>query len=242
MNLTVDIGNTLTKAAVFEEGQLVDTFRFEGFSVEYLERVYEIYPDIKNAITVCTRKGCEEADDYLSAHVSHYIRFKHGVKVPLKNLYKTPQTLGYDRLAAAVGAATLYPGCNALVCDFGSAITIDVVTAAGVFIGGNISPGAGMRFRALNHFTGKLPLRELPEQTVLIGGNTFEAIEGGVVNGIVFELEGYIERVSEQFRDLRLIFTGGDGDFFANRLKNPIFVTYDLVLYGLNRILEYNIR
>ena len=128
-----------------------------------------------------------------------------------------------------------------MLADCGTAITVDMVSAAGEFLGGNISPGAASRFRALHEYTCSLPLRALrPGETELLGRDTFSAIESGVIDGIVYEIEGYIGRLSARYPDLRIIFTGGDGNFFAKRVKNPIFATYDLVVYGLNRILEYN--
>ncbi len=140
--------------------------------------------------------------------------------------------------------ATLYPGNNVLIVDFGTAITFDFVSAEGEFLGGNISPGAATRFRALHHFTDTLPLCSFPQQEkpTLLGDSTRSAIESGVVNGIVYEIEGYIRDLEQRYEDLRIVFTGGESDFFAKRLKNTIFATYDLVAYGLNRILEYNAK
>jgi type III pantothenate kinase len=98
------------------------------------------------------------------------------------------------------------------------------------------------RFRALHEYTSRLPLRSLSEDAVLIAGDSNQAVESGVVNGIVYEIEGYVARLSEEYDDLKIIFTGGDSNFFAKRLKNTIFATYDLVAFGLNRILEHNAK
>ena len=240
MNLAIDIGNTLAKMAVIEDGQVVDTFKFENAGESEVASVLESYPDVTAAILVSSR-DVEATESFLKSRVSKYVRFDHTVSVTLKNLYRTPHTLGCDRLAAAVGANALYPESNVLIVDFGTAITIDMVSAQGEFLGGNISPGAVTRFRALHDYTSTLPLRTLKEEeTELLGKDTFSAIESGVINGIVYEIEGYIGRISAQYPNLRIIFTGGDGNFFAKRVKNPIFATYDLVVYGLNRILEYN--
>lgn len=157
----------------------------------------------------------------LRRRLGRFIRFGHGVPVPIRNGYATPDTLGADRLAAAVGAATLYPGNNVLIVDFGTAITFDFVSAEGEFLGGNISPGAATRFRALHHFTRKLPLCELIDREVFMGRDTVSAIEGGVVNGIVYEVEGYIRDLERKYDGLRIIFTGGDSNFFAKRVKKP---------------------
>lgn len=242
MNIAVDIGNSLVKAAVFDDGQVVETFRSKAADKHFFDGIFESYPDIDAAILVSSGPGEAEAEELLMSRTERFLKFGPDVKVPLKNLYETPQTLGCDRLAAAVGADVLYPKSNILIVDFGTAITIDLVTAAGEFRGGNISPGAMTRFRALHDYTSKLPLRALSDDTALISANSNQAVESGVINGIVYEIEGYIARLSQDYEDLKIIFTGGDSNFFAKRLKNTIFATYDLVVYGLNRILEYNAK
>lgn len=239
-NLAVDIGNTLAKAAVFEGGQAVETFKGEGDPVRFLDGILADYPGVGAAVMVSSRGEVPEVENYLRSRVEKYMQFRPGVPVPIKNLYDTPQTLGCDRLAAAVGAHALYPGSNIFIADLGTAITLDVVTAAGEFIGGNISPGASTRLRALHDYTGRLPLVSLDGEVEEIGTASERAVRSGVVNGIVYELEGYIARLERKYGPLRIIFTGGDSDFFAKRVKNTIFATYDLVVYGLNRILDYN--
>ena len=160
--------------------------------------------------------------------------------MPIGNAYLTPETLGRDRLAAAVGATVLYPGENVLIVDFGTAVTIDLVTADATFRGGCISPGMKTRFRALHDYTAKLPLCAATESEELAGLNTRQAIELGVMNGITFEIEGYAARMRSRIEDLCVIFTGGDANFFVKRIKNTIFANCNLVFCGLNRILEYN--
>jgi type III pantothenate kinase len=185
MNLAIDIGNTLAKAAVIDGGQVVDIYKAEAFGTDYLEKIFRRYPAIDRAILVSTRGGEEALAEWLRERVKQLVRFDHTTPVPIKNGYKTPETLGLDRLAAAVGAVALHPGTAALVVDFGTAITIDLVSADGEFRGGNISPGASARFRALHEFTGKLPLRTLTEATEELGTSSFSAIESGVINGIL---------------------------------------------------------
>ncbi len=241
MNLTIDIGNTCVKLTVIEGGQVVDFFRTDTLSTSYVERVLDNFPGITGAILISVRTDTDAPIEALLQHrVSRFIRFGQGVPIPIRNGYTTPDTLGADRLAAAVGAAALYPGSNVLIVDFGTAITFDFVSAEGEFLGGNISPGAEMRFKALHHFTQQLPLCRLTDREIFMGRDTAGAIEGGVVNGILYEVEGYIRDLEQKYSALRTIFTGGDSNFFAKRLKKPIFATYDLVAYGLNRILEYN--
>lgn len=242
MNLAVDIGNTLIKMAVVDKGQVVDTFKTERGEKGYIDSVFEAYPGINSAIMVCSGGESPEIERVLIEKLGGFMLFTNQIPVPIENLYATPKTLGCDRLAAAVGANALYPDSNVLIVDFGTAITIDFVNSQNQYLGGNISPGAGLRFRALHEYTNALPLLSFSDEVALIGDTTQSAIINGVINGVVFEVEGYISEFEKKYDDLRVIFTGGDGNFFAKRLKNPIFATYDLVVYGLNRILEYNAK
>ena len=243
MNLAIDIGNTLAKLAVIDDGQVVDFQKTEKIDSAFVERILEENPEIEAAIIVSTGEYETAWEQMLEKRMKRFIRFGAETPIPIENGYATPQTLGLDRLAAAVAANALYPNSNVLIVDFGTAITVDFVSAEGRFLGGNISPGAATRFRALHHFTKRLPLCELDEESVrLLGNSTQTAIESGVVNGIVYEIEGYIRDLQQRYNNLRIIFTGGESDFFAKRLKNTIFATYDLVAYGLNRILEYNAK
>lgn len=241
MNLIIDIGNSLAKAVVVEDGREVDVVRSENLDAALVATLLERHPGIGAAILSSLRPVPGEVEDFIRARVGRYLRFDNTTPVPLVNRYATPETLGTDRLAAAVGASDIFPGENILVVDFGTAITIDIVTAAGEFLGGNISPGAGARFRALHDYTCSLPLRNLPEaECNLTSRNSHDAIENGVVTGILHEIEGYIARLSEEYPGLKIIFTGGDGIYFAKRLKYPIFANYNPVIRGLNRILEFN--
>ena len=243
MNLAIDIGNTLAKLAVIDDGQVVDFQKTEKIDSAFVEKILEENPEIEAAIIVSTGEYETAWEQMLEKRMKRFIRFGAETPIPIENGYATPQTLGLDRLAAAVAANALYPNSNVLIVDFGTAITVDFVSAEGRFLGVNISPGAATRFRALHHFTKRLPLCELDEDSVrLLGNSTQTAIESGVVNGIVYEIEGYIRDLQQRYNNLRIIFTGGESDFFAKRLKNTIFATYDLVAYGLNRILEYNAK
>ena len=241
MNLVVDFGNTLVKLAVFDKGELVAQRCMERLHPSVLEELLSEWP-VRRAVVASTRGEVDDVAAMLRRRVDYLLEFTSQTSVPIGNAYLTPETLGRDRLAAAVGATVLYPGENVLIVDFGTAITFDFVSAEREFLGGNISPGAATRFRALHHFTRKLPLCELIDREVFMGRDTVSAIEGGVVNGIVYEVEGYIRDLERKYDGLRIIFTGGDSNFFAKRVKKPIFATYDLVAYGLNRILEYNAK
>ena len=228
MNLVVDFGNTLVKLAVFDKGELVAQRCMERLHPSVLEELLSEWP-VRRAVAAMLRR-----------RVDYLLEFTSQTSVPIGNAYLTPETLGRDRLAAAVGATVLYPGENVLIVDFGTAVTIDLVTADNTFRGGCISPGVTMRFRALHDYTAKLPLCAATGGEGLSGLTTEEAIELGVMNGIAFEIEGYVTRMREKIDGLRVIFTGGDAKFFVKRIKNTIFANCNLVFCGLNRILEHN--
>lgn len=240
MNLTLDIGNTRVKATVFDGGLIAGRFEATDADKALVETIKAAHPDIEAAIVTSTREDAGQTAETLRLHIPRVLTLDAQTKIPIRNLYSTPSTLGSDRLAAAVGANHLFPTTNILIVDFGTAITFDVVSAAGEFLGGNISPGAAMRFRALHEFTSRLPEGRLTYDVSLTAISTRQAVDSGVIVGIVHEIEGYISHLGRKFDGLSVIFTGGDADYFAKQLKNPIFANYDLVALGLNRILEYN--
>lgn len=239
MNLVVDIGNTLLKLAVFDGGRLVA----QQCVGELREETFAGLlggARAARAVVASTRGEAPAIVEAVRRHTDYLLEFTPATPVPIGNAYLTPATLGRDRLAAAVGAATLYPGRNALIVDFGTAVTLDFVSADGVFRGGCISPGMAMRFRALHEYTAALPLCDATDSAELLGRTTDEAVRLGVMNSLAFEIEGYIARMQGEIEDLCVIFTGGDTNFFAKRIKNTIFANCNLVFCGLNRILEYN--
>ena len=238
MNLVVDIGNTLLKLAVFDGGRLVA----QQCVGELREETFAGLLGGARAAraVVASTRGEAPAIAAVRRHTDYLLEFTPATPVPIGNAYLTPATLGRDRLAAAVGAATLYPRRNALIVDFGTAVTLDFVSADGVFRGGCISPGMAMRFRALHEYTAALPLCDATDSAELLGRTTDEAVRLGVMNSLAFEIEGYIARMQGEIEDLCVIFTGGDTNFFAKRIKNTIFANCNLVFWGLNRILEYN--
>ena len=239
MNLVVDIGYTLLKLAVFDGGRLVA----QQCVGELREETFAGLlggARAARAVVASTRGEAPAIVEAVRRHTDYLLEFTPATPVPIGNAYLTPATLGRDRLAAAVGAATLYPGRNALIVDFGTAVTLDFVSADGVFRGGCISPGMAMRFRALHEYTAALPLCDATDSAELLGRTTDEAVRLGVMNSLAFEIEGYIARMQGEIEDLCVIFTGGDTNFFAKRIKNTIFANCNLVFWGLNRILEYN--
>ena len=240
MDLTVDIGNTATKLGLFRKNKLLSTHilrqpthqKIVQFGIKRMVNNI-IISSVNNNVTIHTQR--------LKPYFENVIELTHELKLPLTLNYKTPSKLGKDRIAAAVGGAALFPDQNLLVIDAGSAITFDVVTSEGTFLGGNISPGLQMRFRALNEFTNQLPLLRKQETTPTFGKNTSEAMLAGVQNGIIFEIDRYIEIVQTTYTLSQIIMTGGDSKFFDNKLKYPIFAEPNLTSFGLYKILKHNI-
>ena len=235
----MDIGNSLVKAALFEQGRLVAQRSAEQAGPLFFEELLQGRRAAR-AIVSSTRGAVPEVVELVRARAGRVLEFTPQTPVPIGNAYLTPETLGRDRLAAAVGAAACWPGRNVLIVDFGTAVTIDLVTADGTFRGGCISPGLRMRFRALHDYTARLPLCSASESEELVGRTTEEALQLGVMNAMTFEIEGYMSRLGEKIDDLCVIFTGGDAKYFAKRIKNTIFANCNLVFCGLDRILEYN--
>jgi len=241
MNLVIDLGNSYAKIAVCEGTEIIESAISEKISNREIAYFISSYKELKGAIISSVVNHSRELSDYLDATFDVFLELTSQTPLPLVNLYKTPDRLGYDRIAAVTGAHTIFPERNVLVIDAGTAITFDVVTDRGEYIGGNISPGMQMRFKALHKFTSRLPYL-LPEDDAvrMLGTTTDEAIISGVVNGLVHEIEGYISGISGKYKKLKVVLTGGDANSFDKRLKNSIFVVSHLNLIGLNRILDYN--
>ena len=239
MNLIIDIGNSRVKWAVFDQQQLVHTkISEEELSPENIDDFMTQYGVPQKVILSTVRPYPEKINDYLHRKVIRFVRLDHQTPVPIKNCYLTPRTLGLDRLAAAVGAIDRFPGHNLLIIDAGTAITFDVITASNEFLGGNISPGMTMRFQALHHYTRQLPLLQPSDELSLIGTTTSTAIINGIQNGILFEVETYINQLKEKFGQLKTIITGGDSKRIANHLNKNVYLDMNLTAKGLNRILN----
>lgn len=245
MNLIIDIGNTFAKIAVMDAGQ-----QLQGREVHpeltsaIIERYVSEYGHFDGVILSTTRHTDTATEEQIKTLTSNFIHFDSQTPVPLVNMYESPTTLGADRMAAAVGAWHAAPDSEILIVDLGSAITIDRVSHRGEYLGGNISPGMAMRFEALHRLTDRLPLCTHPDtlrhSLQVTSKSTRSAIENGVVQGIIFEIEGYISRISQEKSPLNVFFTGRDAKYFADNVKKPIFVLYDLVFQGLSLILDYN--
>jgi type III pantothenate kinase len=239
MNLVLDIGNTHSKAGWFEEGRLAENKRFGRITPRQLTGILSQYP-VDRVIVSSVNQPVRDMFRIAGWGLKTLLFLDHTLPLPFKINYKSPETLGHDRIAAAAGAWCIYPRSPILVIDLGTAITIDFVSADGIFMGGNISPGLHTRFRALHEHTARLPMVREDSNYPEFGYDTQTAIAAGVQQGIIHELNGYITLFESRYRDCRFVVTGGDAVFFALKLIKIPNAHPDLVLTGLNHILEWN--
>lgn len=240
MNLVIDIGNTLIKYAVFENRRMIyDQVSESGLFLSKIKEIFEHHPKINYAILSSVGKIDKTEKDIVSLFCKVHV-LSSASKVPFKNSYATPQTLGVDRLALATAAFYQNPRGNTLAIDAGTCITYDMVNNAGEYVGGAISPGVRMRYRAMHNQTAGLPLLEPEELLDFVGNSTPSCMHSGVINGVACEVDGVIDQYRARYQDLTVILTGGDAHFFAKRLKNTIFANSKFLLEGLNCLLEYN--
>ena len=239
MNLIIDVGNTRVKAAVFENDTLIEVAIFSN-------------DELLNKVDFFIKKhtinhGIISSVKHLSENVLKKLRNKipflvldSFTKVPFQNLYETPKTLGVDRIALVANAVEKYPNKNVLIIDAGTCITFDFVNEKQEYLGGAISLGIEMRYKALQYYTSKLPLIEknIPEN--YIGKSTEENMHSGVINGVLNEINGVINQYESEKSFLTVVLTGGDANFLAKQLKSSIFANPNFVLEGLNTILIYN--
>lgn len=240
MNLVIDIGNTLIKMAVFQDNILLKKkISLKQDFLKTLEELEQKYPKIQfvilSSVSKTPSKWIRKLEDQFQLYV-----LNRGLPQPFSNLYATPNTLGNDRIGLISAACKHYPGKNVLVIDAGTCVTYDFKNQKNQFLGGAISPGLQMRFKAMHTFTENLPLIEAEEEVRLIGNSTKSSMQSGAVIGLAVEIQGIISEYKEQYEDLTVIFTGGDAQFLCKRFKNSIFANSNFLLEGLNYILEFN--
>jgi type III pantothenate kinase len=237
LELVIDIGNTWAKAAVFINNGI-------HLVVHHQDATKGLHSQLKDfsfeRIIISSTRGDTGNCELYWSKVAQTLILTHKTALPIKNEYGTPETLGKDRLAAVIGGRFLYSEGAVLAIDAGTCITYDLLTADDRYLGGNISPGATMRFKALNNFTGALPLVNVYEVDDLIGSTTNQAIATGVINGLSREINQTITDYEDQFKPLNVILCGGEAKYFVNRIKKEIFANQNLVLIGLHKILLFN--
>ena len=251
MLLALDVGNTRIKGAVFEDTIFLERFVFSNESLgENISIILKKYPNTTDLVVASV--GNIEKTAFLSFENQLNIHFLTSDSVfPFCNLYATPETLGIDRMVLASGAVLQYPKQNRLVIDAGTCVTYDFIDDQDQYLGGAITPGIRMRYESLHHFTAKLPLLTLEdypksqkesESIKMIGNSTPDSIHSGVLNGLIHEIDGFIEQHRQEYPKFIIILTGGDADFLANRLKNTIFANSNFLLESLNQTFQYQIK
>lgn len=241
-NLVIDIGNTFSKVAIFKQKELVHYQRLTALDEASLADLIDQF-QVKNVTVSSVKQNISELADFLKQRIN-YIPFTTAITAGVKNNYQTLATLGLDRWAKVIAAHCLHPNEACLMIDAGTCITYDVLTKESEYFGGSISLGINMRFKALNHYTGRLPLVNWSKEDEFIpaGTNTENALKSGVLQGVINEIEGFIALENKKNKALKVILTGGDADFLNKQLKNSIFasqIKYDqyLVLKGLNEVI-----
>ncbi|TFV95608.1 type III pantothenate kinase [Algoriphagus kandeliae] len=236
-NLIIDIGNTRIKSALFEEDELIWEKSFQE-----LAEGKSLWEEI--AFDACLISSVRWTREELQQGLTFSFHFlEWNTPLPIINGYGTPQTLGLDRIAAAVGAWNLAGGKAVLAIDLGSCMTFELVDPEAVYRGGAISPGMRMRARAMHEFTARLPLVSVEEKPGSpIGTSTLEGMKAGIWYGMAHEIEGHIAGLKQKFPDLQVFICGGDAQSFESLAKDHIFVVPNLVLRGLNCILNHNVK
>lgn len=241
MNLTIDIGNTRAKVAVFDGEQIIHEEKFEDNLPEGILSIAQQFRPVAVALgsVAVYQPAVNKALNSLCCPV---LRVTGETPAPVRVCYTTPSTLGADRLAAVVGAMTLRPQTDLLIIDAGTCITYDLLTAGGDYLGGNISPGVEMRLEALHNGTARLPRIEADGANPDLGTSTETAIRAGVVRGIGYEIQGCIRHWQKRYPELRIFLTGGDRYTFSDTLRRDILTDSHLVERGLNRLIAYNLK
>jgi type III pantothenate kinase len=240
MNLILDIGNTSTKGAIYKDGLLVRKERMEAGNLASLDAF--IGTDLPESVIISSvNHDPAQVMSFLSRKIKYVHQLTWQSAFPFRIEYQTPETIGVDRLAAAAGAIMRHGEHDLLVIDAGSAVTFDIV-AGGTYLGGSISPGLVMRFRALHEFTGRLPLTEYTENFSFPGKSTHDAIAGGALMGLVFEINEYIRTFEKRYKALITVVTGGDGEKLSSLTDRKMLWYPDLVADGLNYLLDYNAK
>ncbi|MFV5693902.1 type III pantothenate kinase [Flavobacterium sp. LB3P122] len=242
MILAIDVGNTRIKAAVFEGDILVENFVF--VKNELQKNIHNILKKYKKITDlVVSSVGDVEKQSFLEFENDLKVHFiSHENPFPFINCYATPKTLGVDRMILAAGATIQFPNQNRLVIDAGTCVTFDFTDENNNYLGGAITPGLRLRYESLHNYTAKLPLLPLEDPKDLIGKSTSESIHSGVANGLVYEIDGFIDEYRARYSNFIIILTGGDTEFLAKRLKNTIFANSNFLLESLNQTFQYKIK
>ena len=239
MNLVVDIGNNFFKLGIFENSNLVFSFFDKNDKIDVeIEKIIRSYTKITSALI--SNVSSIKINDILNKLNIKIYELDSTFIFPFKLNYKTPESLGNDRLALAAAATILFPNSNNLVIDAGTCITIDFIDNNNHFMGGSISPGVKMRYDSLNHYTANLPLLKSENNFNYPGDSTNASIHAGIIGGVSNEINGFIKQINSRNNKVNVILTGGDAKILSKTLKITIFANQNFILEGLNCILNLN--
>lgn len=241
MNLAADIGNSFTKIGIFKGEKMIDLVRSSILTDDIIDKLVTKHR-VERMIVSSVTSDHDHSGSALGRFNLPLFILDSSLPLPFKIEYNTPGTLGADRVAGIAGAHNKFAGNNVLVIDAGTAITYDLLLSNNVYPGGNISPGLNTRFRALHEFTGRLPMVETGITHSDIGYDTESAIRTGVQSGIIFEINEYIRSFKNRHKELKVILTGGDSSFLKDYINFSFIFAPDLVIEGLNHILNYNVK
>lgn len=230
-NLLVEMGNTALKAAYAQGLTLGKTFRYQGErAVEYVCSLTE--RERPEMLVISSVKPIADKDRQLLNNCSSKVLILDPLNTALLSFYKLPHYLSYDRVCSLVAVRELFKGRRCTIFDFGTTLSVDFIDENGNYLGGNVSPGCRTRFKSLNRYAKALPLVNTPKSIAPVGNGVVSSIEAGVISGMVFEVEGYLNLNPDNV----VVFTGGDADYFAKQTKSPTFIVHNLALMGLSSI------
>lgn len=243
-NILIDRGNTYCKVCISDDGQLSEQMIYEELSIEQIAPFCEVAPETSlRALYSAVGREERAVVDFLQHRCDFFVLLNENTPLPLDAVHYDRKQIGADRLALVIGALALVPPQQEiLVIDIGTAITYERISAQRAYLGGNISPGPLTRSRSLHTATARLPEVILEESYPLFGDTTERAILSGIMQGITYEIEGYIDQLRSQYPQSTVMLTGGYAPYFVDKLKSMTFVEPNLIMIGLDRLLEYNVQ
>lgn len=236
--LCLDFGNSRLKAALFADQELLQVFVLGNDVLQQLKQIVQQHQPAHSILSSVIEHD-PEIETFLNAHTQFH-KLSHRSRLPFTIPVGKPETVGTDRLAIAAAAVRLYPKQNTLVIALGSCITYNFINQQAQWLGGSISPGMQMRFRAMHEYTAKLPLVAPDWNVPLIGYDTATNMQSGVVLGMAREMDGLIDEYQDRFSNFNAVLTGGDIPYFEPHLKNRIFADFDFIFKGLYAISQFN--
>ena len=238
ITLCFDFGNTRLKCGIFDDHRFKETISLPDDSVETIEKLIKQY-EPENSILSSVIKHNEGVEAVLAANTQFH-KLSHLTKVNFTTPVGKPESIGADRMALAAAAVYLNPNRNTLVIGLGSCITYNFINQYHQFIGGSISPGMEMRFKSMHEHTALLPLVQNDWNFPIIGYDTKTNLQSGVIAGITYEIDGFINYYKGKFGNFNVVLTGGDSGYFAGQVKNKIFADLNFLFKGLFAISEVN--